>query len=89
MRRLSGGTMASNYRNRIKELERTHAPSVLAGIRFITDMPVEADDPRSGDVIEIVHPCSPVPELYVYTTNRGQFQLIKSGLEDKFILLDC
>lgn len=81
--------MANSYRTRLKELERAYTPNVLATFRFITDMPVDNDDPRIGHVIEIVHPGISIRELYIFTANREQYQRIKAGLEDKFTLLEC
>ena len=81
--------MANSYRNRLKELERAYSPNVLATCRFITDMPVDNDDPRVGHVIEIEHPGISIRELYVFTASREQYHRMKSGLEDKFTLLEC
>lgn len=73
---------------RLAALEKSFAPHLLAGYRFVTHVTVEQGDPRNGTCAHIPIAGSPIAELVVYADTREGYRTVVAEQRKHFTLLE-
>ncbi|EJU3208246.1 hypothetical protein N4W15_003995 [Salmonella enterica] len=78
----------TNRLARLKGLEKSFAPHILANFRFVTHTFVEQEDPRNGSCEHITSPDSPIAELIIYTATRCAYRAKVKHFQQHYTLLE-